>query len=252
VKFILPIFALLSTCLVEAQKEKETFYLFDHDWNGVQQVEKATYLMHVFSQKDTLFIARTYNKNGSMIRQESYKDGALTLPHGRFLWYDEEGIDSTGMVNERKKTGEWYYYNDTLGINMLVKYNNGKEIERKDFHRKKIITRAGEFDIAEDKKDTALHVKMEKEAVFKGGSKAYSKWLVKNIQVPERTSQLDKNGEVRFQFIINKEGYIENIVIIKSLEWAADKESLRVLSAMPQWEQQFKMEEMYITRLFKA
>jgi hypothetical protein len=57
-KFILLISALLSTCFVYAQNEKETFYLFDNNWNGVQQIDKATYLMHVVSQNDTLFIAR--------------------------------------------------------------------------------------------------------------------------------------------------------------------------------------------------
>jgi TonB family protein len=226
------------TCLAHGQKNKETFYLLDKDFQAEPNMALAAYIMHVISQHDTLFISRIYNKNGAMERQESYKDNAFAEPHGKFAWYDVNGrVDSAGTVNNRKKDGEWYYYNDTLGIEQMVTYRLGKEVERQDFHRKKVITPNGETDMVTKKRDVTDTFKLvEKEAAFKGGTKAYSRYLINNLKVPERTTSLGKSGNVKFQFIINKEGYIENIFILKSLEWAADAEALRVLTAMPKWE----------------
>ena len=238
-KNLLLIWFLLFAVAAGAQKNTDTYYLFDKEWNQAKDMKAATYFMHSISQHDTLFVCRVYKKDGPMVRQESYKDKELSIPHGQFIWYDEEGkIDSVGMVNNRKKDGQWHYYNDTFGVDQSSTYKVGKLLERRNYKTKKTFTpEKGEVDFAAEPKDSVkVTYTDEKEAVFKGGLKGLRKYLEKNLQVPERTANLGIGGNVNFQFLINKEGRVDDILIIKSLEWAADAAALKVMSQMPDWE----------------
>jgi protein TonB len=187
---------------------------------------------------DSLFINRVFKGNGHLWKQESFKDAEESVPHGQFAWYDDEGrIDSSGYVNNRKKTGIWSYYNDTLGVYLSIKYDNGREIERRDYANKIIKTTSGEktFDDEKRERDTLsdrLSKRDEKEAAFKGGMEGYKKYLLKNMIAP---NDLKKSGTVKLQFIINKIGKIENLLVLRSLQLTADIEALRVISESPDW-----------------
>lgn len=224
---------------VSAQKSKDTYFLYDKDWNSVADMEKAAFFMHVVAESDTQFVCRTYSTAGSMINQESYRDKNLELPHGKFIWYDAKGrIDSVGNVVNKKKDGQWLVYNDTFGIDKIYTYNVGKLVEWRDFNRNVMFTPAeGEKPIQKRPDDSSkIVITQEKEAVFKGGLPALKKYLERSLGVPQRLVSLGLSGDVKCQFLIDKEGNINDITILQSLEWAADAEGLRVMKAMPRWQ----------------
>lgn len=223
-----------------AQKQKVEYYIYDKDWKGAKDVASAAYVIQSTNIGDTLFVNRIFKGSGYLWKQESFRDADQTIPHGEFAWYDDEGrIDSSGYVNNKKKNGSWTYYNDTIGIYLSINYENGREVLRRDKVNSIIKSAYGEKTFEQEKreKDSVRESKKnlkvdEKEAVFKGGSLGYKKYLEKHLVPP---SNILKTGPVKLQFIINKNGKIENLLILRSLQLSADIEALRVLSEMPDW-----------------
>lgn len=70
---------------------------------------------------------------------------------------------------------------------------------------------------------------------FPGGASEFMKWLTRNLKYPKSAQQRGVQGKVVAQFIVNKDGSISNIEILKPVEPSLDREALRVLGMMPQW-----------------
>ena len=183
---------LIMTTNVVAQKKDPQYYIFDKDWKPAKDVVSADYIIQTTSIGDSLFVNRIFKGRRYLWRQESFKDAEQTVAHGSFAWYDDKGrIDSSGQVNNTKKTGSWAYYDDTLGVYLLVTYDSGKETERRDYVNKIIKTPGGvkTFDDEKKERDSAkasvAESKVEeKEAAFKGGAAGYKKYLLKNLVPP--------------------------------------------------------------------
>lgn len=221
-----------------AQKVKETYYVYDSSWNPAADLKTSYYFMQVLNHADTLFIARSYKTNGSIVSQESFSDPKLTIPKGRFVWYDDKGrIDSTGIVKNNVRADTWAFYNDTLGLDLSITYTEGRESERKDY-RTKLITRGKSVQTFEDEKRYKDSIRAtqpevdEKEAMFEGGPKGFKRYLEKNLKAPEN---LIATGTVSVALVINKEGKLDEIYILRSIQYSADAEALRVLGSMPAW-----------------
>jgi protein TonB len=73
---------------------------------------------------------------------------------------------------------------------------------------------------------------VEKAAVFEGGAKGYKKYLEQHLVPP---NDIVKTGVVKAQFIVNKIGKVENVLLLRSLQLSADIEALRVLTELPDW-----------------
>jgi TonB family protein len=71
---------------------------------------------------------------------------------------------------------------------------------------------------------------------FPGGDKAVREFIAKNIKYP-RVSCYEGGieGKVYCRFIIEKDGTVSNVTIIRSLDPMVDKEAVRVIESMPQW-----------------
>ena len=222
-KYIL-IFSFLSISVIGfAQSKDESFYAFKEDWSAAPSIDKCTYFMHEIKKSDTEYTCRYYNKSGPMIKQETYKDDQLSIPHGRFCWYDEEGrLDSCGWVTNSKKDGNWYYYfGDSTKFTYYDEYDNGKFLGRH----------------GHSKSDSLTIDSTQKEATFKNGNNGWSKYLEANFIVPERLKTTLGAGRYTetICFTINKEGRPEDIYMAKSVEWSADAETIQLIEKSPTW-----------------
>jgi len=73
---------------------------------------------------------------------------------------------------------------------------------------------------------------VEKMPAFPGGvSKMYS-FLYSNIKYPSEAKKWQISGQVVTQFVVDKEGYLRDIHIVKGLGYGLDEESLRVIELM--------------------
>ena len=70
---------------------------------------------------------------------------------------------------------------------------------------------------------------------FKGGENALTAWLTKNTQYPTVAAEQGIQGTVYLRFVVNPDGSIGNVEIVRPLNPSLDREARRVVSAMPAW-----------------
>jgi protein TonB len=63
----------------------------------------------------------------------------------------------------------------------------------------------------------------------------FCSWTMKNIKYPEDAVRKHIEGEVIVNFVINKQGQVEDIKITQSAHSLLDSEVVRVISQSPQW-----------------
>jgi periplasmic protein TonB len=62
-----------------------------------------------------------------------------------------------------------------------------------------------------------------------------SEYLAKNMHFPDRAREAGVQGRVVLRFVINEDGSITDISIVRGIGAGCDEEALRVVSAMPAW-----------------
>ncbi len=68
-----------------------------------------------------------------------------------------------------------------------------------------------------------------------GGLKAFYKFIGDNLTYPPQARRAQVQGKVYIQFVINKDGSIGDIEILKGLGFGCDQEAIRVLEMSPKW-----------------
>lgn len=70
---------------------------------------------------------------------------------------------------------------------------------------------------------------------FPGGNMALEAFLAKNIVYPDKAVKYDIQGIVYVSFVIDKEGYVRNVKILRGIGGGCDEEAVRVVKLMPKW-----------------
>ena len=71
---------------------------------------------------------------------------------------------------------------------------------------------------------------------FVGGEKALMKWLNDNINyAPHAMCYVSIQGKVFVKFVVEKDGLITNIKVIKAVHPSLDNEAVRLVKSMPNW-----------------
>ena len=70
---------------------------------------------------------------------------------------------------------------------------------------------------------------------FPGGMPALMKWLQDNMKYPKEAQDAKQQGRVIVSFVVEKDGSITNVRVVKSVAPALDEEAIRVVKAMPNW-----------------
>lgn len=81
--------------------------------------------------------------------------------------------------------------------------------------------------------DDEVFVIAEHMPVFPHGD--VTKWLAKNTKYPPIAEQNGIQGKVFVKFVVEKDGSVTNVEVVRSVDPSLDKEALRVVSAMPKW-----------------
>ncbi|HEY4785878.1 MAG TPA: TonB family protein [Bacteroidales bacterium] len=76
---------------------------------------------------------------------------------------------------------------------------------------------------------------VEKPPQFIGGMDELMNFLRKNLRFPDDARSNGISGRVIVQFIVDKNGELKNIKILRGLDDSCNQETLRVLKLMPKW-----------------
>jgi len=75
----------------------------------------------------------------------------------------------------------------------------------------------------------------DEDAEFPGGAAAMMKWINDNISYPETSIEMNEQGRVFLQFVVEKDGTITNVKVDRGVSLDLDKEAKRVIRNMPNW-----------------
>jgi hypothetical protein len=67
---------------------------------------------------------------------------------------------------------------------------------------------------------------------YPGGEKELYKFFLENFSLPQ---EINVNGNIYVQFIVEKDGSISNVKIIRGIGGGCDEEVVRVIKLMPNW-----------------
>ena len=91
---------------------------------------------------------------------------------------------------------------------------------------------------AEDGNDygDVIYVVTETMPEFPGGGQEMMRFIGENIVYPVEAAQKGIQGRAICQFVVEKDGSISNVVVIRSSgDRDLDNEAIRVVQSMPQW-----------------
>ncbi len=80
-----------------------------------------------------------------------------------------------------------------------------------------------------------IFVVVEYQPKYPGGDKARMSFLMKNIKYPTEAMENGETGTVYVSFIVEKDGSLSDISIIRGVSPSLDAETIRVVSLMPNW-----------------
>jgi antitoxin component YwqK of YwqJK toxin-antitoxin module len=162
-----------------------------------------------------------------------YADGALSdstnfdgAGNGAEVrWYPEGTLWSAGyVVSDTSKRGRWNYY-----------HPNGKVMATEDYTDGKLLS-CNCFDETGKAFDSTTC--QGKEADFPGGTKAWIGFIQRNLkaEVPVRKKAPEGQYMVVVQFIVAKDGRIEDVKPLTHFGFGMEEEVVRLIKASPRWE----------------
>jgi len=70
---------------------------------------------------------------------------------------------------------------------------------------------------------------------FTGGAKAWSKYMERNLRYPSRAQEDNIAGKVFVSFVVEKDGSITDVSVIKGIGFGCDEEAMKVIKKSPLW-----------------
>ena len=87
----------------------------------------------------------------------------------------------------------------------------------------------------EDIQEAEIFTIVEEMPEFPGGMTKLAEYLAKNIKYPQMARESGIQGRVFVQFVVEPDGSVSNVAVMRSLGGGCDEEAMRVVKSMPKW-----------------
>ena len=158
---------------------------------------------------------------------------------------EKEPFNILMSMKNKQKTNLFAGYKYLLFVPLafaLVFMNSCKrkpKVQKQEMEGTRVVVKAespedtAQFKNAESTEKT--YVVVEQMPAFPGGDAALMKYLSENIKYPEAAEKAGEQGRVVVNFIVEKDGAISNVNVVRSVTPTLDAEAVRVIKAMPKW-----------------
>ena len=146
--------------------------------------------------------------------------------------YTAEGMPNPNIdftIREVEKHGDTMMYSMdpfTISGDIVNKLKN-KIMTDEDIDVK--VTKVGCVD-----NDTVYQI-VEEIPQFPGGENALMEYVSKNVVYPEEAKEKEIQGRVFISFVVEKDGSIGEVKVLRGIGGGCDEEAARVISSMPKW-----------------
>ncbi|CAN5471552.1 hypothetical protein BH09BAC6_BH09BAC6_33400 [soil metagenome] len=126
--------------------------------------------------------------------------------------------------------------NNNLFILLFLFFSTGVIAQKRD------IPKVGEVEIKENADSAANSLlsqtpftSVEQEPEFPGGSQSFSRYLSAILRYPASAAKAHIQGKVFIEMVIERDGSITNLKVVRSVSPDLDAEAVRVISQSPRW-----------------
>lgn len=91
------------------------------------------------------------------------------------------------------------------------------------------------FEEEQEIKEEEIFLVVEEQPEFPGGYPALNRYLHEQIKYPNTAMELNIQGTVYVSFVVEPDGSVSNIALLRGIGAGCDEEAMRVVSAMPRW-----------------
>lgn len=126
-------------------------------------------------------------------------------------------------------------------VNMITVVDNNEEIESEididiSVEEDEPIEPTVPIDIIEDDiVEEVPFIIVENMPTFPGGEKKMLEYVAKNVKYPQLAKEVGTQGRVFVSFVVEKDGSITNVTILRGIGSGCDEEAIRVVKSMPKW-----------------
>ena len=78
-------------------------------------------------------------------------------------------------------------------------------------------------------------VVVEQQPEFPGGLRALGDYMSKTLRYPRSAASAGVSGRVFVSFVVNTDGSLTDVAVLKGIGFGCDEEALRVVRQMPRW-----------------
>ena len=86
-----------------------------------------------------------------------------------------------------------------------------------------------------EEEEEEIFVVVENQPEFPGGQAAMMKFLSENIKYPVIAQENGIQGRVICNFVVERDGSITDVQVVRGVDPSLDKEAVRVIQSMPKW-----------------
>jgi protein TonB len=83
--------------------------------------------------------------------------------------------------------------------------------------------------------NNGIYTVVDSSGGFPGGEVAFRAFLAKEIRWPDRAKNIDVQGNVYVNFVIEENGSLSNFKVLRGIGYGFDEEAIRVLRLSPKW-----------------
>jgi TonB family protein len=83
--------------------------------------------------------------------------------------------------------------------------------------------------------DTTIHAIAQQKPEYPGGAHARVNFLASHLQYPENALRNKVSGKVYVGFVVEQDGSISHVKVLKGIGHGCDKEAMQVVAQMPKW-----------------
>jgi TonB family protein len=161
----------------------------------------------------------------------------------------DEQYGSRAYVPDESESGFSYYTDEqgnewmVLEDGTLVNRGNVNEDDEAEVENVETNVEADQNEVVEGEKEPAIEEEGEDEIFaiveempqFPGGEVKLMEFIAQNIKYPQIARESGIQGRVFIGFVVEPDGSISNVKLLRGIGGGCDEEAIRVINSMPKW-----------------
>ena len=89
--------------------------------------------------------------------------------------------------------------------------------------------------VAPEVEEEEVYIIVEQMPGFPGGEEALMKYISDHVEYPAMAVERGIEGRVTVRFVVDKDGYVRDVTVIRGVHELLDREAVRVIQSLPRW-----------------